>query len=108
MSIIEGHRENIEELINNNEFILLEFWGPNCRSCRAMEPAIKKIDNSLGNKVVIVKINAEEEQDLVEDYSIQGAPTFVFLKNGNELDRKIGYVQPFELRSWLEEMTKEN
>jgi len=60
-----------------------------CGPCKAMAPIITEAANSLD----IQKIDAEQNPDLTRQYSVTTVPTFIFLKNGQEVGRKSGAMR---------------
>lgn len=72
---------------------VLDFWAPWCNPCRAMSPTIESLmqeHNHEGSNIEISKIDVDTNPQLTEKYSIRSIPTLVFLKDGEEFDRKSG------------------
>jgi len=103
MAVVDVTTSSYEaEVVQTEKLVLVDFWTPTCRPCKAMQPILKQIDASLGEKVKVVKVNAEAEPELVKKYEVQGVPTCLLVKEGKILDRKTGYLQPSQLKSWVE------
>lgn len=73
--------------------VLLDFYSKNCGPCKMLSFILEDIDKGLGDDVKIVKISFEENEDLVKEYKVEGYPTLVMLKDGEEVDRKQGLQQ---------------
>lgn len=66
---------------------ILYFSAPWCGPCRAMKPAIDKFEETLDTtKVKLVRVNVDEDSDLVQLYNISSVPTFIFVKDSTKVD----------------------
>ena len=72
---------------------LVDFWATWCGPCRMQAPILEQLDAELGGSVKIGKVDVDEEPELARRFGVMSIPTLVYLKNGQEFDRKIG-VQP--------------
>ena len=72
---------------------LVDFWATWCGPCRMQAPILEQLDGELGGSVRIGKVDVDEEPELARRFGVMSIPTLVYLKNGQEFDRKIG-VQP--------------
>lgn len=82
---------------------LLDFWAVWCGPCRIMEPIIEEIEKELGDKVEIVKINVDEKPDEAQKYGVMSIPTYIILKDGQEVGRKIGVTSKSDLLQLLQQ-----
>ena len=69
---------------------MVDFWADWCGPCRMLAPAIEALDRQYGDKVLVAKVNVDEEPELARRFGVMSIPTVVFLKNGREFDRKVG------------------
>ncbi len=72
---------------------VLDFWAKWCSPCKFMEPIIEELEKELAGKVEFEKINVDENQDITTKYNVMSIPTYVFEKDGQEVDRIIGATQ---------------
>ena len=65
--------------------------------CKRMSPVLTALESEYANRVYIAKINVAYERDLVETYQVRSAPTFLFFKNGEVVERLSGVRKREEL-----------
>ena len=90
-----------KEVISCKVPVLVDFWAEWCAPCKMLTPILEEISNEFKNKLVIVKVNLDENQDLAMRYSIRSIPTLLLFKEGELLDTKVGLVPKTELVSWF-------
>jgi len=81
---------------------LLDFKADWCGPCQAMKPVIKELREELGNKVEIIEIDVDENQSKASEYGVMSIPTYIILKDGKEVDRKIGVTSKVDLLKLLQ------
>lgn len=81
---------------------LLDFWAVWCFPCRTMNPIIEELEKELSGKVEIVKINVDENQAEAAKYGVMSIPTYVVMKDGKEVGRKIGVTSKADLIKLLQ------
>jgi thioredoxin 1 len=72
--------------------VLVDFWGPRCQPCLAMMPAIADLEEKAGGAVRVVKVNSSENRDICRELRVFGLPTYVLMRDGEELERLSGDV----------------
>jgi thioredoxin 1 len=72
--------------------VLVDFWGPRCQPCLAMMPTIAKLEEDAGGAVRVVKVNSAENRDVCRELRVFGLPTYVLMRDGEELERLSGEV----------------
>lgn len=84
--------KSFEENLNSGKLMMVDFWAVWCGPCRMLGPVIDDLDKQYGDKVVIGKVNVDEQQELAIRYGVMSIPTVIFFKNGQEIDRKVGVM----------------
>lgn len=69
----------------------------NCGPCRVMNPIIEELEKELAGKIEVEKINVDENQNRAVEYGVMSIPTYIILKEGKEVGRKIGITSKEEL-----------
>jgi thioredoxin 1 len=89
--MIELDGENFEkEVIQSEQPVIVDFWGPQCGPCLALMPQVEKLEKKYEGKVKISKIDASKNRRLCLNLKVLGLPTFLFYKNGKEINRLSG------------------
>lgn len=96
--------EFTQNVIKSGLPVLVDFWAPWCPPCRMMGPIVEELKTEYANKIVVYKVNTDENQNLASAYNIRGIPTFIFFKKGNEVDRIVGAVSKENLKSKIEQI----
>ena len=86
-----------QEIINSNHLVLVDFFAEWCGPCKMMPPILNKVKSDLGDQVKIVKIDVDKNQSLAAKMMIQGVPTLAIFKEGEEVWRESGVLQPQDL-----------
>ncbi len=91
-----------QDLLNQSGVTLIDFWAPWCGYCVRMMPVVEELASEMEGKANFVKVNADEETDLARALQIEVLPTFVIIKDGEVVDRKIGYIPKSDLQGAIE------
>lgn len=70
--------------------VLVDFWAEWCGPCRMISPLLEQIATDHAGKVVVGKVNVDQEQSLASRYGIQSIPAFFIFKNGQVTDQFVG------------------
>ncbi|WP_096202753.1 thioredoxin [Bacillus sp. FJAT-45350] len=75
--------------------VLADFWAPWCGPCKMIAPVLEELDGEMGEKVKIVKLDVDENQEVAGKYGVMSIPTLMVFKNGEKVDQVVGF-QPKE------------
>lgn len=92
---------NFKEAIQNNPLVLVDFYADWCHPCQMIAPEIDALASSY-QKLLVAKLNVDENQQTAREYGVMSIPTLILFKEGKEVERIIGAVP----RSAIEEKIK--
>jgi thioredoxin 1 len=70
--------------------VIVDFWAPWCGPCRMVAPTLDKIAQEQAGKLVVAKVNTDENTEWAIRYGVQGIPTMLFVANGQIVHRQVG------------------
>jgi thioredoxin 1 len=88
-SFKEVNEKSFEDIIAKG-LSLVEFWLPLSHPCLLQDPILEAVYRELGDKLRIIRINAEDIPGLARQYDVKAIPTLLLFKNGKETKRFIG------------------
>ncbi|MDX8359361.1 MULTISPECIES: thioredoxin [Bacillaceae] len=75
--------------------VLADFWAPWCGPCKMIAPVLEELDQEMGDKVKIVKLDVDDNQETAAKFGVMSIPTLLVFKNGEVVDKVVGF-QPKE------------
>ena len=100
MSVLHITKDNFDETVSGSKPVLLDFWAPWCGPCRMVAPLVEEIAAERDD-VIIGKVNVDEEMELAVKFGIVSIPTLVYLKDGMEVDKLVGYRPKSDIEDML-------
>lgn len=85
------------KIINAEKPVLIDFYATWCGPCQMLSPVLKQVKDNLGERISIIKIDVDKNQDIAASYQIKGVPTMMLFQNGKQLWRQSGVLSKEEI-----------
>jgi len=79
MATLELTNDNLVDTINNNDFVIIDFWAPWCGPCQSFGPVYEEISEKYDD-IVFAKVNTQEEQEIAAQFNIRSIPTLMIFR----------------------------
>lgn len=79
-----------KDVLQSSVPVLVDFWAEWCGPCKALGPKLEEIAGEMKNRVIIAKINVDENPNSPAKYGVRGIPTMILFKDGKEVDQIVG------------------
>ncbi len=91
-----------EEVLNNEDPVLVDFWAPWCGPCKMLSPVIDKLSEIYDDRAVkIGKLNVDKNKETASNYDVSGIPTLIFFKDGEPVEKTVGAKSLDELKGLI-------
>jgi thioredoxin 1 len=78
------------EVLKSEKPVFVDFWAEWCGPCRMVGPVVEQIAQTHSDKIKVVKLNVDENQDIAMKYGIQSIPSLMVFNKGKEVNRTVG------------------
>lgn len=83
---------NFDTIIESDKPVLIDFFATWCGPCKMLGPILKEVKDNLGDRVSILKIDVDKNQQIASKYQVRGVPTMILFQNGKQLWRQSGVL----------------
>ena len=92
-------------IINSANPVLVDFFATWCGPCQMLAPVLKQVKDNLGDRITIIKIDVDKNQELAQKYQVRGVPTMMLFQEGKQLWRQSGVLTKEEITKIILEKT---
>lgn len=92
---------NFNEVVSKNKLVLVDFYADWCMPCRMMAPIVEELAKDYAGKILVGKINVDENPATADRFQVFSIPTLVLFKLGEEIDRIVGFIPKSQVEARL-------
>ena len=101
--IVDTTDANFSNMVSNpDKIVLVDMWAEWCGPCKMMEPVLEEIAEAYKDKLKVVKLNIDQNQDTPLKFGVMNIPTLILFRDGKEIDRVIGAFPKKQLLNKIE------
>ncbi len=103
MALVHLNNTEFDKTVEAAPLAMVDFWADWCGPCKMVGPTVEKIASDYDGRALVAKVNIDQEPELAQRFGVMSIPTLVFLKNGEEFDRKVGVMPEAAFTAVLDE-----
>ena len=104
MATLKITDENFDtEVLKSSKPIVVDFWAEWCGPCKQISPILSELAEDYKEKILIAKVNIDENPEIPSNYGIMSIPTLILFKNGKSVSSQIGLMEKISLTKWIDE-----
>ena len=95
-------QDNFDTFISQSDKpVLVDFWATWCGPCRMLSPVVEEVSREHENELTVGKVNVDDCPELAQKFGVMSIPTLILIKDGQPVDKRIGYMPKNELEQML-------
>ena len=95
------------EVLSAGGLVIVDFFAPWCPPCKRLEPELELVAAELGERVKIVKVDVDQDEELSLQYNVQQIPNITFFRDGRVVDQSVGLMLKRDLLARIERLSEQ-
>jgi thioredoxin 1 len=101
---IEITDQNFAEYAAQKKPMIIDFWATWCGPCRKMAPVVEALAEKYDGKVLVGKVDVDDNPDITAQFGIRNIPTILFFKNGEVVDKTVGALPSADVEAKIQNL----
>ena len=90
------------DVLKSEQPVLVDFWAEWCAPCKQIAPALEEIAEEMSEKLIVAKVNIDDNPSTPTKYGVRGIPTLILFKDGQVAAPKVGALPKGKIVEWVE------
>ena len=90
-------------VVQNEKPAIVDFWAEWCQPCKMLAPTVEEIANEYDDKILVTKLNVDDNPQTATKFGIRGIPTLLFFKGGQVVQQIVGVKTKAEIKKIIDE-----
>lgn len=91
-----------QSVLESEKSVLVDFWAEWCPPCKLLAPIIDEVAGEYNDRLTVAKLNTEANSQTAAKYKVTAIPTLILFKNGEEVERLVGFRDKEGLKSAID------
>jgi thioredoxin 1 len=101
--VVVSDAEFDQTVLKSDKPVMLDFWAEWCQPCKMLTPTVEELAGEFEGKVLVGKLNVDDNPNTATNYGIRGIPTLLFIKDGKVVQQLVGVKSKAEIKKVIEE-----
>lgn len=100
MSVMHLTKDNFDS-VTSSGLVIVDFWAEWCGPCRMQGPILDQLDEEIGSKVKVCKLNVDDHPDIAQRFGVFSIPTLIAFRDGKQINKAVGVHSKEQLIAML-------
>lgn len=102
--VIEVTQSNFQDLMHFSKPVIIEVYSSHCVYCKRLEPIFQELNQEMGAHYQFAKLSVDQESRLVDSFNVRGFPTILYINEGKEMGRHVGFMNKEKFKADIEKV----
>lgn len=100
MSVMHLTKDNFDS-VTSSGLVIVDFWAEWCGPCRMQGPILDQLEEEIGSKVKVCKLNVDDHPDIAQRFGVFSIPTLIAFRDGKQINKAVGVQSKEQLIAML-------